>query len=280
MNISPLSSRGRQNFWRPWRSQSFEHLRLPRRPAIAPVAGLLAMTGVSALILLSGCNKSPFERTKDASGGGATGTIMAGGTFVIFKNELITGGSAFEYPAGENQVLSFSDRSNPISQRSIRYVWNGNDVSNPNGTPNPEHTFVGFTLIHVVDETSDKHIYSNTAGRDLHAAGYSKATFYARGTLSSNTVLKVEVAANGTNPPQAPCMIFSTNGTDTDPGTPTCTATAQLTADWKRFSMSIPLANLSAVKDFLKATFVFDPGIYTNPGQGGTVYFDVIQYEP
>src|SRR4051812_40967478 len=79
-------------------------------------------------LLLAGCNLSPFGRTRDASGGGGTGAFS--GNFVIFNNELITGGGAFEYPGPEGQILTFTDASNPISRRSIRYSWTGESVNN------------------------------------------------------------------------------------------------------------------------------------------------------
>src|SRR5947207_2998733 len=96
----------------------------------------LAMTTV--LFLLAACNKSPFERTRDASGGGAVGSFGSG-NFVIFSNELKTGGGAFLYPSGEHQTLDFRDTSNSISQRSIRYNWDGQDVAS-------QHAFAGFDL--------------------------------------------------------------------------------------------------------------------------------------
>src|ERR1039458_9963935 len=80
----------------------------------------LAMTALCLCLVAAGC-KSPFDRTRDASGGGGTGTLSGSSNFVIFSDELKTGGGAFEYPGGENQSLSFADTSNPISRRSIRY---------------------------------------------------------------------------------------------------------------------------------------------------------------
>ena len=94
--------------------------------------------------------------------------------FVIFSDELVTGGGAFEYPGGENQTLSFSDTSNPVSHRSIRYAWNGE----PPKAGDTDHTFAGFTLIQTASQTT----YSSTAGRNLSAANYGKATLFIRGS--------------------------------------------------------------------------------------------------
>lgn len=234
---------------------------------------------VLALTSLVACNKSPFERTHDASGGGAVGGFLPSTNLVVFSNELKTGGGAFEYPGGNNQDLSFADVSNPVSARSIRYVWNGN----PAGSTS-DHTFAGFDLMHTAVFAD----YSTTAGRNLQAAGYSRVTFYARGSLSTNTDLKIEVADNGSSVDHAaPCITLSTNGTndrcDGSFGVNALKmAPRQLTTSWQQYSITIPASSLAALKDFFKATFIFtDPFVgNTAPGQGGTVYFDQIVYEP
>jgi hypothetical protein len=238
---------------------------------------------LSFVMLFAGC-KSPFDSTKNASNGGATGTISGKSAFVIFDNELVSGGGAFLYPGGENQTLSFSDTSNPISYRSIRYSWTGGLVSAPGCTPNPTPLFAGFDLMY----TTTLAAYNpspSVPGRDLHQAGYTKATFYARGSLSTNTVLKIEVAASGVPAgcpvlPVVPCLWLSTNGTDDDGANLQMCGHAQLTGSWQQYSIPLTPSALSDIKDFFKATFVFTPAIGAPSGQGGTAYFDVIQYQP
>lgn len=233
-----------------------------------------------SLLLLAGCDKNPFERTHDASGGGGTGRFGSG-NFVIFSGELQSGGGSFFYPGGENQVISFADTSNPISRRSIRYTWNGQDTSSPCG--GTQHIFVGFDLMHTATQAT----YAGTLGRDLTKAGYTRATFYARGSLSSRTVVKIEMVKSGTDPCASlvttppPCIVLSATGSDDTDGAP-CGNKRVLTGNWQLYSLDITPDNLAAVKDFFKATFVFNPLIVgsTAPGQGGTVYFDQIQYEP
>lgn len=267
----------------------FPHDPLPVASGLVPLVCFL----LPVAFLLTSCHKSPSDRTQNASGGGGVGGFGAG-NYVIFSDELKSGGGAFEYPGGENQSLAFNDRSNPVSQRSIRYSWTGGDVSSPQWCTPTEHVFAGFDLMYTALQAQ----YGTTPGRDLSKAGYTKATFYARGSLSTNTVLKVEVAASGVsagcvNPPQVPCLILYANRSDYEayknsaPTTEQCTAMA-MTGNWQ--SYSIPIANaiaqsnqpLTAIKDFFKATFVFTPPctICTAAGQGGTAYFDVIQYQP
>jgi hypothetical protein len=233
------------------------------------------------VLLLVGCNKPPFERTKDPSTV-SSGVISGTHNFVVFNNELTTGGGAFEYPGSEGQNLSFSDTSNPISHRSIRYSWNGEPVSNL-GCPaqNPTSAFAGFDLMHTISRND----YA-AQGRDLSGAGYTKVTFYARGTLSTNTYLKVEVASPG-NPnnacvPAPSSCLKLINSIDPAPGSePTC-GSGTLTSGWSSFSVIIPspATDLANIRDFFKATFVYLPTIGAPSGQGGTVYFDVIQYQP
>jgi hypothetical protein len=235
-------------------------------------------------LLLIGC-KSPFDRTRDASGAGPTGTFSGNTNFVIFQDELKSGGGAFLYPGGENQSLTFSDTSNPISRRSIRYSWTGGLVSAPGCTPNPTPFFAGFDLMH----TPTIDTYNSTPGRDLHKAGYTKITFVARGTLTSHTVLKIEGATPpspaGCQPPiVVPCLwLHDSNSIDIDDGSNSqgCGHNT-LSGSWNSYSIAIPAGWLAAtaVKDFFKATFVYNqqPGAPT--GQGGIVYFDVVQYQP
>ncbi len=227
------------------------------------------------LFLLTSCNKSPIERASDSSSR-ALGN-SSGVNFVIFSDELKSGGGAFLYPDGQGQTLSFTDTSNSISRRSIRYFWTGQDQNSEFGL---EHTYAGFDLMH----TTTQGAYSGTVGRDFRNFGYTRATFYARGTLSTNTVVKIEVSNPAT---PSPCIVLSTSGLDDDSNpnigqAANCTNLGTLSTSWQRYSIAIPNAAQSAIKDYFKATFVFKVPFVgsTEPGQGGTVYFDQIQYEP
>jgi hypothetical protein len=241
----------------------------------------VALSLLSLALLASGC-KSPFDRTKDASSGGATGTFSGTSSFVIFSDELKSGGGAFEYPGGENQSLTFTDTSNPVSRRSIRYSWTGGPVTHAGCSPSPEHNFAGFDLMHTAVQTD----YNSTPGKDLRPAGYTKVTFFARASLSTNTILKVEVASVGTPAGScagvvSPCLLLSLDGTGTDPNSPTC-ALGQITGSWNSYTIPVANSDLAAVKDLFKATFIFADPFVGNlaPGQGGTAYFDVIEYKP
>jgi len=251
----------------------------PFQPSVSlPKAG---MVFAALLVTLGGC-KSPFSRTRNDSAG-AVGRFGVAHSYVIFYSELTSGGGAFLYPAGENQSFIFNDRSNPISERSIRYSWNGQPVSNPMCTPNPEHNFAGFDLMHTPTQAT----YSSTPGRDLRAAGYTKVVFYARGSLSTNTYLKVEVAGPGpanNNTCAAvvsPCVKLI-SGTDPNPASDPACPDKQLTGSWQAYTIPVLPSDLQSVKDFFKATFVFiDPFIGNQqPGQGGVAYFDAISYNP
>jgi hypothetical protein len=235
---------------------------------------------LTVLLMIGGCNKSPFDRTRDASNGGALENFGVTSAFRIFSDELVTGGGAFEYPGGENQTLSFSDTSNPVSHRSIRYSWNGE----PPAIGGTDHTFAGFSLI----QSASQSTYLSTPGRNLSAANYGRATFFIRGSLSTNTRLKIEVADDGDSlTPGAGCMTLSGSGTVYNSGTnDICSngATGTLNGDWQRVTVTIPSGALSSVRDFIKTTFVYSdplPGVPGQaPGQGGVVYLDQIQYEP
>ncbi len=222
--------------------------------------------------VLVGC-KSPFERTRDASNGGATGIVGTSATFVIFSNEIRSGGGAFEYPGGENQSLTFADTSNPLSYRSIRYSWTGS----PAAAGSTDHTLAGFVLMHTAVQTD----YAGTAGHDLRGAAYTKVTFYARGSLSTNTDAKIEVSDDGNTATAAPCLTLSTSGTSDLCSGALAMPPQALTSAWQKYTITVPNASLAIIKDFFKSTFVFTDPFVGNlqPGQGGTVYYDNIQYE-
>jgi len=224
------------------------------------------------LLLASGCNKNPFDRTQNASGGGPTGSFTGANSFVIFNNELTSGGGAFEFPGSDGQSLSFNDMSNPISHRSIRYSWTGQLVAGQN--------FAGVDLMH----TPTIDTYASTPGRDLHLAGYNKVTFFARGSLSTHTSVKIEVADDGNTSTADPCITLSSNASvdhcSDSVADPLAMTPGTLTSSWQQYTITVPNSALTSIKDFFKATFVFVPSIGAPTGQGGTVYFDVIQYQP
>jgi len=224
---------------------------------------------VPMFLLMEGC-KNPFDRTHDPDGG-PTGSLSAG-QLTVFNNELSSGGGAFLYPGSDNHSVAFDDRSNSLSQRSIRYAWNG-QISNPTGSGyqyGATYIFAGFSLMHVPQQTT----YETTPGRDLRAAGYTRISFYARGELTTYNSVKIEAGG-----PTSACMTLSTDGTVDE-----CSngRTGRLTASWQQFVLPITSAQQTAVKDLLKATFVFNnpiPG-NTNPGQGGVLFLDKIFYQP
>ncbi len=256
----------------------------PRRKPGSIIDPGLRHAGMTAIFfsmacMFAGCNLNPFNRSRDASNGGATGT-MGGINFVIFSDELKTGGGAFEYPGSEGQVLSFNDTSNPISRRSIRYSWTGEFVAS-------QSIFAGFDLMFT--NTFDAYQASqNSPGRDLRQAGYTKVTFWARGALSTHTQLKIEVSDDGNTFTATPCLVLSTDGTDPNDlcrvngANPYVMPPQQLTSSWQQYTIMItaPSTTLANIKDFFKATFVYTPIAGAPSGQGGQVYFDVIQYQP
>jgi len=231
--------------------------------------------------MLPACNRSPIDRVRSASGG-AVGTVTSATTFVVFSSELRTGGGAFEYPGGDNQTLSFEDRSDPLSNRSIRYFWNGQPATSVPGLSGSDGSFAGFTMMHTISESQ----YAGTPGRNLSAYGYSKITFYARGVLSSSTSLKIEGADDPTMATPISCVTLSSEGSSFDECAKNGDAAGDrktLNGSWQPYTLRIySQSSLTSVKDFFKATFVYHfhlGSIPQPPGQGGTVYIDQIQYE-
>ena len=179
---------------------------------------------------------------------------------IIYDDTLKTGGGVGLFPSGDNQQINLASTTLPHSgEFCINYSWNGNDVSNPGGSPNPEHTFAGFDLFVSNSFTT----LASTPGRDLSAAGYTQVTFWLRGSLSASTTIKVEVAGTGSTSTIAPSIIIGT-----------------LQNYWQQFSVPVSPSDLKNVKEFFKLTFVYaQPTGTTAPGGGGSVFVDDIQYQ-
>lgn len=181
---------------------------------------------------------------------------VAGIPLSIYSDQLDTGGGLGLFPSSNNQQIDTASRDNPHSgRRCIRYSWNGQDVPN-NGTP--EHTFAGFDLVVSQDLTT----LSSAAGRNLSAAGYTKLTFWLRGTLTENTTIKVEGPGNGNSNTILPSVTVTS-----------------LSNNWQQFTINASPGDFNNVKEFFKLTFVFaQPSGTTVAGQGGTVFADDVQF--
>jgi len=177
---------------------------------------------------------------------------------VVFGNgSLQTGGGVDFFPSAQNQQLAFDFRDNCHSgPRCISYFWNGQDVLNSGVA---EHTFVGFDLL----VSQNFSTLAGTPARNLSAAGYTKVTFWMRGSLSDSTQVKVEAPGTGNQSTLAPTLIITS-----------------LLGSWQQFTVSAGPGAFSNVKEFFKVTFVYNqPTGTTNHGDGGSVFIDDIHFE-
>jgi len=205
--------------------------------------------------LLVGCEKNPSDGLVSPNQGNAV--PFAGAPFIIYDDALETGGGVDFFPSAQNQQLSFTSTDNPHSgKRCMSYTWSGSDV--PNGATT-EHTFVGFDLL----VSANFSTLATTPGRNLSAAGYTKLTFWARGTLSENTTFKVEGPGTGDQSTFSPIINVAT-----------------LTNSWQEFTINAGPGDFNNVKEFFKLTFLFtQPTGTTVAGQGGTIFVDDIHFE-
>ena len=207
-----------------------------------------------SFLVFVGCEKNPVDRlTNPLDDGSVPGSS---GIFVIYDDELKTGGGVAFIPGGENQSIDFSDRSGPLDgKKSLRYSWNGGDVTNSTAT---QHLFAGFMLMTIDDVTQ----LDSSTGKNLTDPVYTKLTFWAKGSLDLNTTLRVEGPDDGTG------------GI-----TPQRLDISNLTGDWQQYSINIPSSDFANVKIYFIATLQYaQPPRSTVPGFGGTVYFDDIRY--
>jgi len=214
-----------------------------------------------ALILLAaGCNRLPTERLTDPAPEGAVPDANVS-TWVLFEDEARTGGGAYLFPEADNQELVIgTDETAFAGKKSIRYLWNGGPVPDP--TFGNQHAFAGFGLIVSNDGTG----LPTAAPRNLTDAGFTKITFWAKGSLSENTILRAGGPGEGTGASTLPRLDI---------------ARSELTGDWKKFTITgIPDAQWRNVKEYVLFVFVYtQPTATTNPGQGGVVFIDQIAYE-
>lgn len=233
-------------------------------PAFAGVTNLKMRTIVQFLLLISvftGCDKTPSRRLTDPAPEGAVS--QNGGSWVLYDEEVRTDGGFYLIPIPTgNQTLDVgNEQSAAFGKRSIFYSWTGGDVLDP--VEGIEHTFAGFGLL--VAENIDQ--MNTTPAKDLSGAGFTKITFYARGYLSENTILRVEGPGDGSAAAALPRLDVT-----------------QLTGTWTKFTLpapgAIPTAAFQSVRQYVNFTFVFSqPSGTTNPGNGGQVFLDRIAYE-
>jgi hypothetical protein len=209
-----------------------------------------------------GCDKAPARRLTDPTPEGAVS--QGPGTWVLYDEDLRTGGGYYLIPNGGNQTLvAGSEEFASSGRKSIFYAWNGKEVLD--SVLGLQHLFAGFGLLVAEDITQ----VNTTAAKDLSAAGFTKITFMARGSLSENTVLRVEGPGDGSGATILPRLEISRD---------------QLTGTWTKFTLpasgAISSASFKSVKQYLNFTMVYSqPSATTGAGEGGSIYIDQITYE-
>lgn len=212
----------------------------------------------SLFAAFSACDKNPVNRIVNPSP--ANISNVRSGTWVIYDDEIKTGGDLMLYNTGA--IIDFKCTDNPHSGKDcIRYSWDGKPVYTYDlGTT--QSGFSGFSLI-----CAPKQAQYSTYSLDLSTAGYTKITFWARGSL--NSYVKLRVTANSTDPSQSKLASGATGVWEDT-----------VTSSWVKYSLDIDnmTNNLAAAKDFVKINLVYAPGDDgPSQGNGGTVYLDDIE---
>lgn len=221
----------------------------------APV--FLSFTGISVFLLFSSCKRNPIDRLVDPLPDNSL--PQSSGVYMIYDDELRTGGGLAFIPGPESQEIDLAARVTPRrSINTIRYFWNGNDVFN-SSTGMFQHLFAGF----MTTVTPDAAGLDAATGKNLSAAGYTRLRLFVKGSLSHNTRLRIE-------------------GPDDGAGgiTPERTEIFTLGPDWQEITLTIPPAHFSNVKVFFILSFQYtQPARSTAAGGGGEVYVDDVRYE-
>lgn len=207
-----------------------------------------------AALLAAACDRNAGDRLTDAMSEGAVPSAVA--DWVLYSDELRTGGSYFLIPGAGPLTLRDDDpQAGASGGRGINFSWTGADV-------NGQHDFAGFGLLVAPSIAQDP----VTPARDLSGAGFTKITFWARGSVGENVILRVEGPGDGTGASVMPRLEISR---------------AALSAGWAKYTLPVPFpASFSSVKQYVNFVLIFDqPTGTTFPGEGGTLHVDQISYE-
>jgi len=210
----------------------------------------------AAIAFIIGCERHPFKKTSTLADEGLLPSVSP--VFIVYDDEIKTGGNLFTFPGGENQVVSLDEADNPVAgKRCIRYTWNGGDVHDDDINAG-RHDFAGLNLpVSQGDEDFDE-----AAAVNLTSGGYGTLTFWIRGVLTQDVTVKVEAVDDGDEDTAAPFGIYAVSSV------------------WEKKELSLAGADLSSVKEFFKITFIYTQPIGTDtPGRGGTIFIDDIQLE-
>lgn len=204
---------------------------------------------IGLLLLVSGCKKDPVGRIVNPLGDGAVPQIS--GVYVIYDEELKTGGGLGLIPTSGNQGIDLFDQSAPRRTRNqIRYLWNGQPVGG-------QIDFAGFSLL----VTPDFSTLNSTPHKDLSFGGYTKLTMWIRGRLGDGVTLRIEGPGSGAS-------------------TPVRTDITSLSQTWQPVTLNVPPSDFTTVRIFMTVSLQYDRVPRTStPSDGGEVYFDDIRFE-
>jgi hypothetical protein len=219
------------------------------------VSSILLAAVLISFFSLSACDKRPVNRLVNP--GVENGAVTWPVPWVLYADEIKTGGTVMSFTTQEGQLLDFASRDNPHSgSRCIKFSWDGSAVTQY--VPlRREAFFVGFSLI--VADTVDKYLATI---KDISPGGYTKIKFWARGSLNSSVHLRLE-SSNGDSTSTYPNNAWESNSTD-----------QVLTSNWQSFSFNVT-GSLTSTLYFVNIVLKYDQA--TGQGNGGTVFLDDIE---
>jgi hypothetical protein len=213
---------------------------------------------------LVSCENAPVSKLVNPTIANTTGTWS--GLWVLYDDEIRTGGTVMMFTSMNGIVLDFASRENPHQgTQCVKFSWDGGDVT-AYSPYSIEHDFTGFSLI--VASSLDKY---GIVTKDLTPGGFTKIAFWVRGSLSSNVYLRLESNNGG------PATLSGTNAWMSN------TTDRRVTGSWQRYEFALA-GNFTSVKDFVKIVLKYDEdGDPSTPnvarGNGGIVFLDDIHLE-
>jgi hypothetical protein len=215
------------------------------------------------LACLFGCDKTPANKIINPAISNAAGAWDTNADWVLYGDEIRTGGTIMMFNTLDNQVLDLSCTDNPHSGiKCIKYSWNGKDVYKYAAPAGLEHDFCGFSLI----ASNDVNRY-NLDSKNISGGAYTKISFWARGSLNAFVYLRLESDKGNSLTPTP-----GTIGTD-------AWMSNAITSNWNQYQFNITGTTMTNLKDFVKIILKYDEGTSSNTatGNGGTVFIDDIK---
>ncbi|MCX5782626.1 MAG: hypothetical protein NT145_08020 [Elusimicrobia bacterium] len=204
---------------------------------------------IPCLAIFSACDKNPADKILNPT------TIVTAaswsGPYVIYDQELRTGGDVVFFTSQEGQTLDFSCYERPADgSKCLKFSWDGSEVTDYNSGNVRTFQWVGIGLA-----VKDSNNQDSPSTKDMTPGGYTKLSFKIRGSLNASVAFQMKFEANSTT-----TNIYTSSLAD---------------HDWHTVEFPVSGSLAAGIKYYVILSFQY---FGSTKGNGGTVYLDDIQF--